>query len=164
VQDYTHTNFEDESFTLIWACESMCHAQEKINFYKEAYRLLKPGGRLICADYFRNKRPLAPEGEILLHDWLNGWSIKDIDTVEEHCSNARQCGFKDFIFEDITRFTKPSLKRLYSMSTRLWRFGIFLKTIGIRNKVNHGNQFGSIKQFEALENNLWHYGLLSLKK
>jgi cyclopropane fatty-acyl-phospholipid synthase-like methyltransferase len=163
-QDYTNTRFENESFTLIWACESMCHASEKINFYKEACRLLKPGGRLIIADYFRNERPLTPEGEILLHHWLNGWSIKDIDTVDEHRSNAMQCGFTDFIIEDITRFTKPSLKRLHSMSTRLWRLGIFLKTIGIRNKVNHGNHFGSIKQFEALEKNLWQYGLISLTK
>lgn len=163
-QDYTSTSFPDESFSLIWACESMCHADPKINFYKEAYRLLKPGGRLICADYFRNERPLKPSGEKLLHDWLNGWSIKDIDTVEEHRKNALQCGFSGFNIKDITPFTRPSLRRLHSMSTRLWRLGIFLKTIGVRNKVNHGNQFGSIKQYEALENNLWHYGLLSVQK
>lgn len=163
-QDYTRTSFDDQSFSLIWACESMCHAQEKISFYKEAYRLLKPGGRIIIADYFRNERPLTPEGEILLHDWLNGWSIKDIDTGEEHRNNAFNCGFSSFEIEDITPFTRPSLMRLHSISTRLWRLGIFLKTIGIRNKVNHGNHFGSIKQFEALEKNLWHYGLLSIQK
>jgi tocopherol O-methyltransferase len=58
-QDYTLTSFPDESFSLIWACESVCHAQEKINFYKEAYRLLKPGGSLIIAEYFRTARPLT---------------------------------------------------------------------------------------------------------
>lgn len=163
-QDYTSTHFENESFTLVWACESMCHAQEKINFYKEAFRLLKPGGRLICADYFRANRPLEENGEKLLHEWLNGWSIQDIDTISEHERNTRECGFKDFHFEDITNFTRPSLRHLHSMSSKLWRFGQFLKGIGLRNKINHGNHFASIKQFEALENGLWRYGLLSVRK
>jgi len=163
-QDYSSTHFEDESFTLIWACESVCHAQEKINFYKEAYRLLKPGGRLIMADYFRNQRPLTNEGEKLLHDWLNGWSIKDIDTFDEHRLNASQCGFTEFSAENITDFTKPSLHHLHSMSRKLWHFGRLLKSIGLRNNINHGNHFSSIKQFEALENNLWQYGLISIKK
>jgi len=163
-QDYCNTNFKDKSFTLIWACESMCHASEKLNFYKEAFRLLKPGGRLICADYFRTKRPLPDEGEKLLHEWLDGWSIKDLDDSQEHMKNATESGFGDFVLKDITEFTKPSLKHLHSMASKLWNFGIFLKGIGLRNKINHGNHFSSIKQFEALEDNLWFYGLLSLKK
>jgi tocopherol O-methyltransferase len=163
-QDYCSTSFKDESFTVIWACESMCHASEKLNFYKEAFRLLKPGGRLICADYFRTKRELPLEHEKLLHEWLTGWSIKDLDDSAEHRKNAEQCGFIGFEIEDITDNTKPSLKHLHSMASKLWRFGIFLKKIGLRNKINHGNHFSSIKQYEALENKLWYYGLLSLKK
>jgi tocopherol O-methyltransferase len=163
-QDYTSTHFADESFSVIWACESMCHAMYKLDFYKEAFRLLKPGGRLICADYFRTHRPLTDEGETLLHSWLNGWSIQDIDTISEHKTNADICGFVDFNFEDVTQFTRPSLQHLHSMSSKLWRIGQYLRKIGLRNKINHGNHFSSIKQFEALENKLWCYGLLSLKK
>jgi len=163
-QDYSNTSFKDNSFTLIWACESLCHASEKLNFYKEAFRLLKPGGRLICADYFRTKRPLPHQGEELLHQWLDGWSIKDLDTSPEHQKYAEQCGFTEFEIENITEYTKPSLKHLHSMASKLWKLGIFLKGIGLRNNVNHGNHISSIKQFEALENKLWYYGLLSLKK
>ncbi len=163
-KDYTKTSFKDESFSLIWACESMCHAEQKEDFYKEAFRLLKPGGRLVCADYFRTERPLKKEGEELLHAWLSGWSIKDIDTFHEHKENALKTGYADFEIKDITSFTRPSLQHLYSMASKLWKLGTFLKRIGIRNKINHGNHYASIKQFEALENNLWYYGLLSLKK
>ncbi|WP_163712190.1 SAM-dependent methyltransferase [Mangrovibacterium lignilyticum] len=163
-QDYHRTDFADESFSVIWACESMCHSADKVDFYKEAYRLLKPGGRLICADYFRTDRPLQPDGEDLLHAWLDGWSIKDIDTQTEHKQNAEACGFSDFQMQDITQYTRPSLRHLYSMASKLWKFGQFLKGIGLRNKVNHGNHFASIRQYEALENDLWFYGLLSIKK
>ncbi len=163
-QDYCNTNFADESFSVIWACESMCHAQNKADFYKEAYRLLKPGGRLVCADYIRTDRPLKESGEKLLHSWLDGWSIKDIDTYSEHEKNAEDAGFNEFNLEDITKHTKPSLAHLHSMSNKLWVFGKLLRKIGLRNDVNHGNHFGSIRQYEALESNLWYYGLLTLKK
>ncbi len=163
-EDYTKTRFKDESFSVIWACESLCHAQNKAEFYKEAHRLLKPGGRLIIAEYIRKERPLSNDNEKLLQDWLGGWSIKDIDTVSEHRQNAVESGFHDFKIEDITQFTRPSLNHLYSMASRLWNFGTVLKRIGLRNKINHGNHFGSIRQYEALERNLWFYGLLSAKK
>jgi len=163
-QDYCNTNFKDESFSLIWACESMCHALDKKDFYEEAYRLLKPGGRLVCADYIRTDRPLTSEGETLLHSWLDGWSIKDIDTYSEHEKNVRSAGFSFFKLDDITKFTEPSLSHLHSMSNKLWGLGTFLKKIGLRNDVNHGNHFASIKQYEALQNKLWFYGLLVLKK
>ena len=164
VQDYTQTNFPNESFSVIWACESVCHALHKLDFYKEAYRLLKPGGRLVMVDYFRTRRPLTNDGETLLHSWLNGWSINDIDTQVEHENNAKEVGFKNIVIEDITTFTRPSLRHLHSMASKLWGLGKFLKIFGFRNNVNHGNHFGSIKQYEALEADLWFYGLLTLKK
>jgi ubiquinone/menaquinone biosynthesis C-methylase UbiE len=52
VMDYTQTNFADESFDVVWACESMSSASDKKAFIAEAYRLLKKGGRLIVIDFF----------------------------------------------------------------------------------------------------------------
>ncbi len=164
VKDYACTDFPDESFTLVWACESLCHAFNKMDFYREAYRLLKPGGRLICAEYLRTERPLSVNGEKLLHEWLNGWSINDLDTIDEHKNNAEQCGFIEFSYKDITQFIKPSLRHLHSISRKLWKFGIFLRKFGLRNDVNHGNHYSSMKQYEAITENLWRYGLISMRK
>ncbi len=164
VQDYCNTNYADESFDVIWACESMCHAEHKRSFYKEAYRLLKKGGQLIAADYIRSARPLENSEEALLHDWLDGWSIKDLDTKNEHFEHMQAVGFVDQRVEDVTANTRPSLQHLHSMSSKLWKFGKVLKGIGLRNDVNHGNQIGSIKQYEALEQKLWYYGIISAQK
>jgi cyclopropane fatty-acyl-phospholipid synthase-like methyltransferase len=51
--DYCDTPFADEQFDVVWSCESLCHAANKKDFYLEASRILKPGGRLILADYHR---------------------------------------------------------------------------------------------------------------
>ena len=68
VADYCHTPFEDASFDVVWAVESQCHADNKLDFYKEAYRLLKPGGHLVVADYARSIRPIKSEKNTCLPD------------------------------------------------------------------------------------------------
>ena len=52
VMNYCATDFPDESFDIVWGCESICYADDKEQFIKEACRLLKPGGRLVVADGF----------------------------------------------------------------------------------------------------------------
>src|SRR5262245_29829055 len=55
--DYTATPFADATFDVVWSLESLCHAPGKDAFYREAARLLRPGGRLVVAEYVRAARP-----------------------------------------------------------------------------------------------------------
>lgn len=164
IQDYCNTSFADETFSVIWACESLCHTVEKANFYKEAYRLLKPGGRLIVAEYIRKDRPLSAAYERLLKEWLSGWSIPDIDTWDEHCMNMGMAGFTDIDMQDVTANILPSLRRLYRLSQKLLPLGEFLHLLKVRNDVKHANQVGSIKQYIALKEGIWFYSLFSAYK
>ena len=44
IMDYCNTSFESNSFDVVWACESVSSAVDKVEFIKEAYRVLKKGG------------------------------------------------------------------------------------------------------------------------
>ena len=66
--DYAATGFPDASFDVVWALESLCHAEEKISFYHESARILRPGGRLVIAEYLRTERQLSPTNEELLKE------------------------------------------------------------------------------------------------
>lgn len=164
LKDYTETGFEDSSFDKIWACESLCHADHKIKFYKEAFRLLKPGGKIVVAEYIRKGRNLKPEDEKLLNHWCNGWSMPDLDTWEEHETNLKQSGFENIESHDITNNVAPSLSKLSKMSIKLLPLGRLLHWAGIRNQIKHGNQTASISQYEALTKKLWYYCILTACK
>ncbi len=164
IQDYTQTIFDDASFDVVWACESLCHAGRKKDFYREAYRLLKPGGRLVIAEYIRRGRNLAVEDEAILQTWCSGWSMPDLDTWDEHWSSMQEAGFTDIDPKDVTAHVSPSLNKLFKMSKSLLGLGKFLHFTKIRNDVMHGNQVASVAQFEALSRNLWYYCIYSATK
>jgi tocopherol O-methyltransferase len=162
--DFCATPFQDNSFDVIWACESVCHATDKALFYQEAFRLLRPGGRLVMAEYLRTGRPLKPHQETLLSRWLSGWAIPGIDTPSEHLTHAKQMGFDQIMIRDYTQIAWISLKNLHKISRRWAWIGYVLHTLGIRNKVQHGNHMGGIFQFQALNQGAWFYGVITAVK
>ena len=63
VADYVDTRYPDASFDVGWAMESLCHAPDKRLFYREMARVLRPGGRLVVAEYVRARRGLVHAGK-----------------------------------------------------------------------------------------------------
>jgi tocopherol O-methyltransferase len=162
--DYTNTPFPAASFDVVWALESLCHAPDKAAFYREAARLLRPGGRLVLAEYIRAARPLGAEGERVLHTWLAGWAIPDLDTRAEHLGHMAAAGLVDIKLDDVTAHTRPSLRWLYQLTFWTYPLAILGHAIGIRSAIQHGNVIGSLRQYQALERGLWFYGIISATK
>jgi cyclopropane fatty-acyl-phospholipid synthase-like methyltransferase len=162
--DFTATPFPDGSFDVVWAVESLCHAPRKAAFYQEAARLLRPGGRVVVADYVRADRPLDHTGEQLLHEWLDGWAIPDIDTPGEHLAHLAEAGFAETRLDDVTVHTRPSLRRLHRMAYWTYPLAVLGRVTSIRSAVQHGNVIASIRQYQALQRGAWFYGILSATK
>ncbi|HJT03643.1 MAG TPA: methyltransferase domain-containing protein [Pseudonocardiaceae bacterium] len=164
VADFTATSFPDASFDVVWAVESLCHAAQKAAFYQEAARLLRPGGRVVVADFVRAGRPLDATGERLLHEWLSGWAVPDIDTPGEHTEHLAAAGFVDTRLDDVTAHTRPSLRRLYRMAYWTYPIALYGYVKGVRSAVQHGNVIASIRQYQALRHGAWFYSILSATK
>jgi cyclopropane fatty-acyl-phospholipid synthase-like methyltransferase len=162
--DFTRTPFADASFDVVWALESVCHAPAKAAFYRESARLLRPGGRLIVAEYMRASRPLAADDETLLAQWLRGWMIPDLDTAPEHRRHALEAGFSDIELRDVTANMRPSLRRLYALSLAGVPTSRVLHRLRLRGPVPHGNVLGSMYQYRALRRGSWAYRLLYARK
>lgn len=162
--DYCRTPFPDAVFDVVWACESQCHAADKSAFYREAFRVLKPGGRLVVADFVRASRPVAPPGEDLLAAWLRPWAIPDLDTADEHRAHARAAGFADLTVRDVTANVRVSLRNLHELCRRWLFFGKILRFSRLISRVRLDNVRASMRQYEALEAGAWGYGFLLTRK
>jgi tocopherol O-methyltransferase len=163
VMDYCAANFADKSFDVVWGCESICYADDKNSFVKEAFRLLKPGGRLVMADgmvtdFENNKHPV-------IRDWLTGWEVNYLETPEHFRKFMHDTGFVNIVFRDITKYTKYSSRRLnylfYAATLyEWWRRITFRKTMDIKKK----NIVACRKQYAGMKKKLWIYGLITAVK
>jgi len=49
--------FEDDTFDLVWACESGEHMPDKKKYVEEMVRVLKPGGKIVIATWCQRETP-----------------------------------------------------------------------------------------------------------
>lgn len=111
-QDYTNTNFPDNTFDVAWAMESMTTAKSKPDFFKEMYRVLKPGGRLVVADFYKTYEfDITSDPDMLM--MFNGWAIADIQTADQFLADGVAAGFSIKADEDRTAQVKKSVNALY---------------------------------------------------
>ena len=161
VADFTQTGLAPAGFDAVLATESLCHAPDKAAFYREAARLLKPGGRLVVAEYVLSAEPLDREAERLLREWLEGWALPGLDTAGEHRNHALAAGFEDIRIEDRSREFRRSLRRLYTMSAASFPLAWVGHFLGLRSRVQHGNVVGSLRAWQSLVRGTWFYATVT---
>ena len=163
-QDFTATHYEPESFDIIWAIESVCHASDKSKFINEAYRLLKKGGRLILADFFKQEN-LAEKDAALITQWANGWAIDDFATIQNFTEQLKNAGFHQPNIEDTTNKIIPSAKRLYRAYFPGVVGGFLYKLFNPKPTIyGKKNIDTAYLQYKALKQNLWTYNIVLAEK
>jgi len=164
VMNYCTTSFDNESFDVVWGCESICYAEDKAKFIKEAFRLLKPGGRLVVADGFVTK--LENNDLPVIRQWLDGWQVNYLETPDRFKQFMQQAGFGEVAYRDISKYTTRSsgrLFRFYYLASlyRAWKKLTFSdRATGMQRKNIRACKY----QYYGMRKGLWQYGLITGKK
>ncbi len=163
-QDYTNTDFPDNTFDVAWAIESMTTATSKAAFFKEMCRVLKPGGKLVVADFFKTRSFDIEEDRDML-TMFNGWAIADIQTVDEFQADGEQNGFKLAGKVDHTQAVKKSVNALYyAYLAGAW----YSKLYNFFNKDTHpfarDHYKTALAQYKSYKKGLWCYYHVAFEK
>ena len=163
-QNYLATSFPDNTFDVVWAIESVCYAWDKKDFTREAFRILKPGGRIVVADFFSREVDEGSPDARLMEKWTNSWAIKSYATPDEFKDALTSSGFKGIENHDITEQVKPSIRRLYLSFFPGLVTTTVAQWIGLRNKVQTKNTWSTYYQYQAHRKDLWRYYIFSAQK
>lgn len=162
-QDFSKTNFANNSFDIVWACESICYANPKSSFVNELHRILKPGGKLIMSDYF-----LTPDGkkdkDNYIKNWGDAWAINEFNTFENLIDEFK---FKGFTIEqnmDVTKKIFPSSKRMYYACLLGAMPSVLYNLTHPTSRFARTHYLSGMYQYKALKNKLWNYHIILASK
>lgn len=164
VADYCATPFADGSFDVVWGLESVCYSLSKADFIREAFRLLRPGGRLVTADGFALRREYSEDEWGVIRVCLDGWAIPNLALPEDFRAHLQEAGFGDIVYRDISANTLPSARRMYVTALLTYPMQRIMAWLRLRTAAQSGNFYTALNQYRIFRDEMAGYGLFCAVK
>jgi tocopherol O-methyltransferase len=155
--DYCDMPFEDASFDVVWAAESVCHTTRKGDFLKEAYRVLKKGGRLVYCDAFMMQREFDKTQWDTMVSFFNGWAVPNLCYCDHFEGLLKEHQFKEITLDYIHEQTIQSAEYMHRVAKRLRPVQNVSQWLGLRSKAQTANFHVGFAQYEMFRNRYAEY-------
>jgi len=119
--------FEDGTFDIILSKETTLHIpiEDKVKYFEQVYRILKPSGKIIIMDWFHTSPDYSKElKEMIEADGI----LYNLTTKQEYLDVLNKAGFKNISFTDTTtktiQYNKEDCEKIVNLKSEIEkRFG-----------------------------------------
>jgi cyclopropane fatty-acyl-phospholipid synthase-like methyltransferase len=164
ISNFCETPYEDESFDVVWAIESSCHALNKGDFIKEAYRVLKKGGQLVLCDLFMLRREFNEKEWKTVMEFLNGWMVPNLSDREEFTRLLNETGFQSHQVIDMSQKMMKSSEYMYQTAKRLAPLHKVSQWLGLRKQTQSDNYQVGFAQYDFFHHKFAEYCMITATK
>jgi tocopherol O-methyltransferase len=99
--DAANLPYPNASFDVVLFFESACHFPDRARFFAEAWRVLKPGGRLAGQDWLAGETLSEAVRRPLVERICSTWAIPALDTVSGYARLMAGAGFEVLLARDM---------------------------------------------------------------
>ena len=169
IRDYTATGIPDGVFDVVWAIESFCHAAKPERLWREVWRILKPGGRLIVADGFQRHPARNKKEQRIFTAFLKGLAVPPpLFLWKDLKGTLEKIGFQNIRQRDMTHAIARSSRGIFWLCL-MWTplVPVTLMLYPLRPhfvRIMFNNWRAGIAQWKALRLGLWNYGVYCAEK
>jgi tocopherol O-methyltransferase len=103
LQDWLANDLPASSFDAVIAIECASHMADRRRFIKEAYRVLRPGGRLVACAWLASDDPAAWQQRLLLEPIIREGKLSGLDPAAAYHQWIADAGFAGEAFQDLSR-------------------------------------------------------------
>jgi tocopherol O-methyltransferase len=162
--DFNETRFDNSFFDKIFGIESICYAPDKRIFLEEAYRTLKPEGRIVIVDGFLLRTNFDAREEKIYRGFLKGWALPGLSTKEHFRLNLSKTGFKHIRYYDKRNEVLPSSQQIYRIAFFTFPILVLLVLVRLFHKETLGNSISMIRQKAMFDRGMLTYGAFTAEK
>ena len=104
--DWLKNDLPSESFDVVIAIESSEHMPDKAAFFSEAFRVLRPGGRVVVTAWLAREAASGLENRFLLEPVCREGRMPHMGTALDYQHFFENAGFNFESFKDLTKQVK----------------------------------------------------------
>ena len=125
LRDWYENNLPDASFDVVQSLESMEHMVDLPRFFREAWRVLKPGGRVVICAWMSCEKPDPFAKSVFIDATVREAHLAGIRPESEFRAATEGAGFVGYQFHDYAQ----QVKRTWTLCVRRTIKGLLTKPL-----------------------------------